>query len=72
MDIGDAIHTAIKALKNTFEGEMTEKNLEVAVIKTNDPNKAFQVLSQEEIKDLLREVEWLHISLTKYLQHLLD
>ena len=57
MDIGDAIHTAIKALKNTFEGEMTEKNLEVAVIKSNDPNKAFHVLSQEEIKDLLREVE---------------
>ena len=57
MDIGDAIHTAIKALKNTFEGEMTEKHLEVGVINTNDPNKAFQVLSQEEIKDLLREVE---------------
>ena len=36
---------------------MTEKNLEVAVIKSNDPNKAFHVLSQEEIKDLLREVE---------------
>ena len=72
MDIGDAIHTAIKALKNTFEGEMTEKHLEVGVIKTNDPNKAFQVLSQEEIKDLLREVEWLHISLTKYLLYSLD
>ena len=36
---------------------MTEKNLEVGVIKSNDPNKAFHVLSQEEIKDLLREVE---------------
>ena len=32
MDIGDATHTAIKALKNTFEGALTEKNLEVAVI----------------------------------------
>ena len=57
IDIGDAIHTAIKALKNTFEGEMTERHLEVGVIKSNDPEKRFQVLSQEEIKDLLREVE---------------
>ena len=57
MDIGDAVHTAIKALKNTFEGEMTERHLEVGVIKSNDPEKRFQVLSQEEIRDLLREVE---------------
>ena len=57
IDIGDAIHTAIKALKNTYEGEMTERHLEVGIIKSNDPDKAFQVLSQEEIRDLLREVE---------------
>ena len=57
MQIDDAKHTAIKALKNTFEGEMTEKNLEVGVIKANDPKKAFHVLSQDEIRDLLREVE---------------
>lgn len=57
MDIGDAVHTAIKALKNTYEGEMTEKNLEVGIVKTNDPNKAFKVLSQEEIRDLLQEVQ---------------
>ena len=41
MDIGDAIHTAIKALKNTFEGEMTERNLEVGIIKDSDPSKKF-------------------------------
>ena len=41
IDIGDAIHTAIKALKNTFEGEMTEKHLEIGVIKANDPKKKF-------------------------------
>ena len=57
MDIGDAVHTAIKALKNTYEGEMTEKNLEVGIIKANDPTKAFKVLSQEEIRDLLQEVQ---------------
>ena len=57
IDIGDAVHTAIKALKNTFEGEMTERNLEVAIIKDSDPTKAFHQCSQEEIRDLLREVE---------------
>lgn len=57
MDISDAVHTSIKALKNVFEGEMTEKNIEVGIIKTNDPTKAFHVLTQEEIADLLREVE---------------
>ena len=57
IDINDAIHTAIKALKNSFEGELTEKNLEVGVIKTSDQNKGFHVMTQDEIKDLLREVE---------------
>ena len=57
MDIGDAVHTAIKALKNTFEGELTERNLEVAVVKSTDPQRNFQLCSQEEIRDLLREVE---------------
>ena len=41
MDIGDAVHTAIKALKNTFEGEMTERNLEVGIIRDGDPKKQF-------------------------------
>lgn len=57
MDIGDAVHTAIKALKNVFEGEMTAKNIEVGVIKTTDQEKRFHVLTQEEIQDLLREVD---------------
>lgn len=57
IDIGDAVHTAIKALKNTFEGEMTERNLEVAIVKDSDPTRSFKQCSQEEIRDLLREVE---------------
>jgi len=44
-------------IKNTFEGALTEKNLEVAVIKTSDPSKSFHILSQSEIIDLLKEVE---------------
>ena len=57
MEIGDAIHTAVKALKTSFGSEMTEKNLEIGVIRTADEDKAFKVLSQEEIRDLLREVD---------------
>ena len=57
LDIGDATHLAIKALKNSFDGEMTARNIEVGIIKNNDPKKEFKVLSQDEIKDLLREVE---------------
>ena len=45
MDIDDAIHTAIKALKNSFEGEMTEKHVEIGVIRNSDPKKQFDVLS---------------------------
>lgn len=57
IDISDAVHTAIKALKNTFEGEMTERNLEVGIIRDADPTRGFKQCSQEEIRDLLREVE---------------
>ena len=57
LDIGDATHLAIKALKNTFDGQLTERNIEIGLIKTSDPKKEFKVLSQDEIKDLLREVE---------------
>ena len=39
LDIGDATHLAIKALKNTFDGELTARNLEVGIIKTADPKK---------------------------------
>ena len=57
MDIGDAVHTAVKALKTSFGSEMTEKNLDIGVIKTADPDRAFKVLTQEEISDLLKEVD---------------
>jgi 20S proteasome subunit alpha 2 len=57
MDIGDAEHTAIKALKQSFEGEMTHRNIEIGVIKTSDPEKKFRILSESEVIDLLKEVE---------------
>ena len=57
LDIEDAIHTAILTLKDSFEGELTSKNIELGIIRESDPNKEFKLLSQQEIKDYLREVE---------------
>ena len=57
LDIEDAIHTAILTLKDSFEGELTEKNIEIGVIRESDPKKAFKILTQSEIVDYLREVE---------------
>jgi 20S proteasome alpha/beta subunit len=61
LDVGDATHLAIKALKNSFDGELTYRNIEVGIIKTSDPEKRFHVLTQDEIKDLLREVDVLNL-----------
>ena len=57
LDIEDAIHTAILTLKDSFEGELTEKNIEIGVIRDSDPNKAFHKLTPSEIVDYLKEVE---------------
>ena len=57
LDIEDAIHTAILTLKDSYEGELTDRNIEIGVIRASDPNKEFKILSQSEIKDYLREVE---------------
>ncbi len=57
LDIEDAIHTAILTLKDSFEGELTEKNIEIGVIRGSDPNHEFKIMSQGELKDYLREVE---------------
>jgi len=57
LDIEDAIHTAILTLKDNFEGEMTEKNIEVGVLRTADAEKKFHLLTPAQLKDYLREVE---------------
>ena len=55
MEIEDAIHTAILTLKEGFEGQLTENNIEIGVVRTSDP--VFRSLTPEEIKDYLAEVE---------------
>jgi len=49
MEIDDAIHTAILTLKEGFEGQMTERNIEIGVLSARDGK--FRVLTPAEIKD---------------------
>jgi len=50
----DAIHTALMTLKEGFEGEMNEHNVELAVVGTD---RIFRVLSTHETRDYLSEIQ---------------
>ncbi|CAG25327.1 hypothetical protein PFAG_01290 [Plasmodium falciparum Santa Lucia] len=54
IEIEDAIHTAILTLKESYEGVLNEKNIEIGVAYDNKP---FKILTQNEIKDYLIEIE---------------
>lgn len=54
VEIEDALHTALLTLKECFEGAMNEDNIEVGII---GEDKNFTILSPQEIKDYLGEVE---------------
>ena len=54
IELEDAIHTAILTLKEGFEGQVTEDNIEIGTVA--DDGK-FRPLSPAEIKDYLAEVE---------------
>uniref|UniRef100_A0A0G4I225 Proteasome subunit alpha type n=1 Tax=Chromera velia CCMP2878 TaxID=1169474 RepID=A0A0G4I225_9ALVE len=54
IELEDAIHTAILTLQEGFEGAMTEHNIEIACI---GEDKKFKILTPEEVKDYLNEVE---------------
>jgi len=51
IELEDAIHTAILALKEGFEGELTEDNLELGVA----TKEGFRIFSIQEVKDYLAE-----------------
>jgi len=55
IEVEDAIHTAILTLKEGFEGQINENNIEIGVIRTSD--RVFRSLTPAEIKDYLAEVE---------------
>lgn len=54
IELEDAIHTAILTLKEGFEGQMNERNIEIGVV---NKSGEFRVLSTSEVKDYLGEVE---------------
>ncbi|MNE60107.1 proteasome subunit alpha [compost metagenome] len=54
IELEDAIHTAILTLKEGFDGQLTESNIEIGIV-GND--QTFRVLRPEEVKDYLEEVE---------------
>lgn len=54
MELEDAINTSILTLKESFEGAITEDNIEIGIV-TSD--KKFRLLTKDEIKDYIREVE---------------
>lgn len=52
MELDDAVHIALLTLRESYEGEMTEHNIEVGVV-THD--KVFRVLTPAEVRDYLDE-----------------
>lgn len=54
IELEDAIHTAILTLKEGFEGQVTENNIEIGVI---GEDMVFKTLTPAETKDYLSELE---------------
>ena len=52
IELEDAIHTAILTLKESFEGQMTENNIEISICNEN----GFKQLKPAELKDYLASV----------------
>jgi 20S proteasome subunit alpha 2 len=54
MELEDAIHTAILTLKEGFEGQMTEDNIEIGLLGRDGK---FRTLTPAQIKDYFGEVQ---------------
>jgi len=54
IELEDAIHTALLTLKEGFDGQMTERNIEIGIVSAN---RQFKVLTPAELKDYLGEVQ---------------
>lgn len=53
MELDDAVHTALLTLRESYDGEMTENNIEVGVV--SDTDKTFRILTPAEVRDYLDE-----------------
>ena len=54
MELEDAINTAILTLKEGFEGAISEENIEIGIV---GEDRKFRVLSAQEVRDYVKEVE---------------
>lgn len=52
MELDDAVHVALLTMRESYEGEMTEHNIEVALVTAD---KVFRVLTPSEVRDYLDE-----------------
>ena len=52
MELDDAVHIALLTLRESYEGEMTEHNIEVGIV---GPDKVFRILTPQEVRDYLDE-----------------
>ena len=53
LELEDAVHTAILTLKESFEGQMTEDNIEIGICSKD----GFRRLTPPEVKDYLASVQ---------------
>eukprot|EP00310_Coccolithus_braarudii_P010554 CAMPEP_0183367594 /NCGR_PEP_ID=MMETSP0164_2-20130417/93014_1 /TAXON_ID=221442 /ORGANISM="Coccolithus pelagicus ssp braarudi, Strain PLY182g" /LENGTH=236 /DNA_ID=CAMNT_0025543549 /DNA_START=16 /DNA_END=726 /DNA_ORIENTATION=- len=53
-ELEDAIHIALLTLKEGFDGQIDETNIEIGIV---DESRKFRILSGAEVKDYLKEVE---------------
>jgi len=53
LELEDAVHTAILTLKESFEGQMTEDNIEIGICDKD----GFKRLSPSEVKDYLAAIQ---------------
>ena len=52
LELEDAVHTAILTLKESFEGQMTEDNIEIGICNSD----GYKRLSPSEVKDYLAAI----------------
>jgi len=52
VELDDAIHIALLTMRESYEGEMTEHNIEVGIV-TED--RVFRILTPSEVRDYLDE-----------------
>ena len=52
MELDDAVHVALLTLRESYEGEMTEFNIEVGIV---GEDRIFRILTPAEVRDYLDE-----------------